>query len=172
VNSTPIARFRRPAAAIVLAGGLTLAVLQAAARLAALGQPLIPPEMAASGGGIGSASIGGIDEDIVILLPAAAVATWCLASAPRRRRWWAPAYVAIVAVHLVGRVIATVYRGSALMRELQEHGPAALTRPRAIDGGDVAWILFDALMVASVFVAIWLRLQPAKSDSRPSLAAL
>jgi hypothetical protein len=80
-------------------------------------------------------------------------------------------YVAIVSIYLVGSLIASVARGSALARELHEHGPAALTRPRAIDGGNVAWVPLDALMLASVFVAVWLRLQSAPTDPRPGPAA-
>ena len=50
------------------------------------------------------------------------------------------------------------------MRALREQGPEYLTRPRTPGIGDIAWDIVDAALFASLFVAVWLRLQPAGPD--------
>lgn len=164
MNRATLATVQRRTAAVVLIGGLALTALQAAMRLAMLWRPIIPPDMAASGGGIGSVSAGGISEDVVFFVPAAVAATWCLARAPRRRGWWAPVYVAVVALYLTARIVDGFDRGEAFMRALQEQGFDYLTRPRAPSVGDIVWVVVDAALFASLFVAVWLRLQPARPD--------
>ena len=44
-------------------------------------------------------------------------------------------------------------------------GPEYLTRPRTPGVGDIVWVVVDAALFASLFVALWLRLQPAWPDS-------
>jgi hypothetical protein len=162
VTPAAVATLERWTAAVVLIGGLVLATVQAAARFARLWRPLIP-DMAAAGGGVGSVSAGGISQDVVCFVPAAVAATWCLARAPRRRRWWAPAYLVVIAIYVTARLVHGVIRGQAFMRALQEQGAASLTLPRVPSTGDVVWVVVDAVLFASLFVALWLRLQPARS---------
>jgi hypothetical protein len=167
VNRASLAILERWTAAIVLIGGLGLTALQAAVRFALLWRPIVPPDMTAAGGGIGSVSVGGIAEDIVYFVPAALAAAWCLARAPRRRRWWAPGYLAVVAIYITARLVEGFSRGDAMMRALQEQGPEYLMRPRTPGTGDIVWVVVDAALFASLFVAVWLRLQPARPAPSP-----
>jgi hypothetical protein len=51
------------------------------------------------------------------------------------------------------------------MRTLREQGIDYLTRPRPPGIGDIVWVFVDAVLFASIFVAVWLRLQPPPSGA-------
>jgi hypothetical protein len=163
VKPDTLATLERWTGAIVLVGGLAMAALQAAVRVAVLWRPIIPPGRAV-GGGIGSASSGSIDLDVVLFVPAALAAAWCLYRARHRRAWWAPVYLALAGIYVVARIVNGAMRSEAFMRALREEGLDYLTRPRTPSTGDIVWIVVDAAMFASLFLAVWLRLQPARPE--------
>lgn len=165
MNPAALARLQRWVATAVLVGGLAVAVLQAVARFMVLGRPFLPPGSVPAGGGVGSVSAGGISLDVVVFVPAALAVAVCLARAPRGRRWWAPVYLAAAGIYVVARVAHVVSHAAVFMRAIQEQGGEYLTRPRPYGVADIAWIVVDAAFFASLFVAIWLWLRAAPTET-------